>query len=137
MRRLWLGLSLVLFISFGVLIWVGSRIYQLAPPIPDRVVTTDGRTIFGPGEVAAGQDVWRSFGGMELGSIWGHGSYVAPDWSADWLHRELVGQLDHWSLRDHGQAYSLVAPEEQARGRERLRAEIRANTFDQQTRTSR
>src|SRR5687768_5288260 len=66
MRRLWIGLSLVLFISFGVLIWVGSRIYQLAPPIPDRVVTTDGRTIFGPGEVAAGQDVWRSFGGMEL-----------------------------------------------------------------------
>ena len=22
--------------------------------------------------------------------VWGHGSYVAPDWSADWLHREAV-----------------------------------------------
>ncbi len=26
MRRLWLGLSLVLLISFGVRLWVGSRI---------------------------------------------------------------------------------------------------------------
>ena len=30
--------SLVLVVSFGVLGWVGSRIYQLAPPIPERVV---------------------------------------------------------------------------------------------------
>src|SRR3954464_13503611 len=28
--------------------------------------------------------------GMQLGSIWGHGGYVAPDWSADWLYREAV-----------------------------------------------
>jgi len=91
MRRLWIGFALVLLVSFGVLGWVGSRIYQLAPPIPDRVVASDGRAVFGPGEVGAGQDVWRSLGGMELGSIWGHGAYVAPDWTADWLHRELTG----------------------------------------------
>src|SRR4051794_22218904 len=105
MRRIWLGLIAVLVVSFGVLGWVGTRIYQLAPPVPDQVVTADGRVIFGPGEIEAGQDVWRSFGGMEMGSIWGHGAYVAPDWTADWLHRELVAVLDAGARRDHSAAY--------------------------------
>jgi len=134
MRRLWLSLSLVLFVSFGILGWVGSRIYQLAPPVPDRVVTTEGRVVFGPGEVEAGQDVWRSFGGMQLGSIWGHGSYVAPDWSADWLHRELIEILDDWSRAD-GSDYAHTSLEHQAALQQRLRTLIRANTYDQATRT--
>lgn len=135
MRRLWLGLSLVLFFSFGILGWVGSRIYQLAPPIPDRVVTTDGRVVFGSGEVEAGQDVWRAFGGMELGSIWGHGSYVAPDWTADWLHRELVAVLDGWAASASAASYAAMAPDDQAALRERLRRETRLNTYDPATRT--
>ncbi len=130
MRRLWLGLSLVLSISFAVLLWVGSRIYQLAPPIPDRVVSTEGRLLFDSGEVSAGQDVWRSFGGMQLGSIWGHGSYVAPDWSADWLHRELVTMLDEWSVREGGVSYAQRNAEARAGLEARLREEIRLNTYD-------
>ena len=34
--------------------------------------------------------------------VWGHGAYVAPDWSADWLHREATWLLDHWARADHG-----------------------------------
>lgn len=130
MRRLWTGLIVVLVVSFGVLGWVGSRIYQLAPPIPERVVTTDGHAVFAAGDVAAGQDVWRSLGGMELGSIWGHGAYVAPDWTADWLHRELTAVLDEWSARDDGKPYAQLAPEQQAALRERLTGEVRHNTYD-------
>jgi len=135
MRRLWIGFALVLLVSFGVLGWVGSRIYQLAPPIPDRVVASDGRAVFGPGEVGAGQDVWRSLGGMELGSIWGHGAYVAPDWTADWLHRELTGVLDAWSQRELGAGYDRIPAEAQAALRERLRREVRTNTYDDATGT--
>jgi nitric oxide reductase subunit B len=130
MRRLWLGLAFVLVVSFGLLLWVGSRIYQQAPPIPDRVMTTDGRVVFDTGEVSAGQDVWRSFGGMQLGSIWGHGSYVAPDWTADWLHRELVEVLDIWSRESFGTPYVRISLVAQAGLQERLRAEIRQNTYE-------
>jgi nitric oxide reductase subunit B len=134
MRRLWLGLVIVLAVSFGVLGWVGSRIYQKAPPIPDRVVTTEGRVVFDAGDIDAGQDVWRSFGGMELGSIWGHGAYVAPDWTADWLHRELVHVLDDWAASSAA-SYDRLAPEAQAGLRERLTRAYRANTYDPATRT--
>ena len=135
MRRLWWTLAFVLVSSFLVLGWVGTRVYQQAPPIPALVVTTSGRVLFERGEVSAGQDVWRGFGGMELGSIWGHGAYVAPDWSADWLHRELVAVLDAWAMRDHGAAYADLAPELAAGLRERLRAEYHRNTYDPATGT--
>ncbi|HEY6035796.1 MAG TPA: cbb3-type cytochrome c oxidase subunit I, partial [Kofleriaceae bacterium] len=135
MKRAWLGFAAVLLISFGVLGFVGSRIYQLAPPIPDRVVASDGSVVFDKGDVAAGQDVWRSFGGMELGSIWGHGAYVAPDWTADWLHRELVGMLDEWAGSEHVGSYAELPPERQAALRERLTEQYRKNTYDPDTRT--
>jgi hypothetical protein len=80
MKRLWIGFILVVVASFSVLGWVGVRVYQQAPPVPERVVTADGRMVLGPGDIERGRDVWRSLGGMEMGSIWGHGSYVAPDW---------------------------------------------------------
>ena len=64
MRKLWLAFALVLGVSFAVLGWIGVRISDQAPPIVDRVVTTDGETVVGPGEVQAGQNVWQSLGGM-------------------------------------------------------------------------
>ena len=135
MRRLWIGLIVVLGLSFAVLGLVGSRIYQCAPPIPDRVVSREGQIMFDAGDVAAGQDVWRSFGGMELGSIWGHGAYVAPDWTADWLHRELVVVLDIWAVNEGASEYARLAPERQAALRERLTREYRTNTYDAATKT--
>lgn len=100
MKRLWLLFALVMFFSFVVLGWIGTRIYQEVPPIAAQVVTTDGMVVIDDGEIEGGQNVWQSLGGMEVGSIWGHGSYVAPDWTADWLHRESVFILDRWSHAD-------------------------------------
>ena len=135
MRRLWIGFAVVVVVSFVILGWVGSRIYQEAPPVPDRVVATDGRVVFDRGEIAVGQDVWRAFGGMELGSIWGHGSYVAPDWTADWLHRELLAVLELWAQRDATVAYDQLGGEPQAALRERLRVQYRQNRYDAATGT--
>ena len=96
-RTLWVAFASVVLLSFAALGWTGVRIYQEAPPIPERVVTLDGREVIGPGDVQDGQNIWQAMGGMEVGSIWGHGSYVAPDWTADWLHREATFILDRWS----------------------------------------
>jgi len=74
MRKYWIGFVVVVLASFAVLGFTGVRIYQTAPPIPDRVVTSSGSEIVASGEVSAGQNVWQAAGGMEMGSIWGHGS---------------------------------------------------------------
>ncbi|NLI15173.1 MAG: hypothetical protein GX409_02680 [candidate division Zixibacteria bacterium] len=79
MKKLWMAFILVVVISFSILGWAGFKIYQEKPPIPSSVVTTEGAAVISEGDILAGQGVWRAMGGMELGSIWGHGSYVAPD----------------------------------------------------------
>ena len=129
-RKLWIAFSLVVGLSFGVLGYYGWQIYMQAPPVPDRVVTAGGRTLFTGQEIRDGQNVWQSLGGQELGSIWGHGGYVAPDWSADWLHREAVWILDEWSQSAHGRNFEELSDEDQASLRARLRDELRTNTYD-------
>ena len=130
MKRLWLLFVGVLVVSFGVLGWVGTRIYQEAPPLPLKVVDTAGVTVIPEGSIAAGQNVWQSLGGMELGSIWGHGSYVAPDWTADWLHREAIFILDRWSHDDFKTGFEQLDGEHQSQLTGRLAQLMRANTFD-------
>ena len=115
MKRLWIAFAAVIVISFSILGWIGTRIYQEKPPIPDRVVSTDGREIIAPGEISRGQNVWQSMGGMQVGSIWGHGSYVAPDWTADWLHREAMFILNEWASKEYGKPHQQLAAEDGAR----------------------
>ena len=114
MNRLWLAFVAVMVLSFLVLGWIGTRIYQEMPPIPDKVVTTEGRRSSTPARFQPGQNVWQSLGGMEVGSVWGHGSYVAPDWTADWLHREAMFILDRWATADFGTEFEKLDDEQQA-----------------------
>lgn len=135
-KKLWTLLAALLIVSFAVLLWSGNQIYQKAPPMPERVVSTDGRVIYTRDEIETGRQVWQSMGGMQLGSIWGHGGYVAPDWSADWLHREAIAVLDAWAKRDFSVlAYAHLADEQKAALQGRLAATMRENTYDAATRT--
>src|SRR5262249_17913757 len=111
MRSKWIAFGSVVAASFTVLLAVGVRIYQQAPPIPREVVTADGGVVITGEDIRAGQNVWQSMGGMEMGSIWGHGSYVAPDWTADWLHRELTFILDDWARRESAPSYDALPAE--------------------------
>ena len=111
-RKLWLILTLITIGSFGVLGLIGREIYVTAPPVPARVVSEDGTVLFTGADVDTGRQAWQSAGGMQLGSIWGHGAYLAPDWSADWLHRESVALLDGWSQAEFGMHVRRPAPRE-------------------------
>lgn len=129
-RSLWMTLAVVVIVSFGALLYYGREVYQMAPPVPERILAPGGTVVFTGDDIRAGQDVWRAIGGHELGSIWGHGSYTAPDWTADWLHREAVWLLDHWAHEKGERGYEALEEEHQAALRARLQREMRTNTYD-------
>jgi nitric oxide reductase subunit B len=133
MRKLWLAALAVVVVSFGILGWIGTRIYQEMPPIPDRVVSTGGIEVVASGEIARGQNVWQALGGMEVGSIWGHGSYVAPDWTADWLHREAMAVLGDWAQAEYRVKYEALPAEQKAQLQGRLEQVYRRNGYDPAT----
>ena len=134
-RRLWVGLGVLLLLSFAVLLWVGGEIHRVMPPVPAAVVTENGQTIYTRADIQKGRQVWQSIGGQQLGSIWGHGGYVAPDWTADWLHREAVAWLDIDAQRETSQRYSQLPEDTQAAFAARLQTRIRKNTYDASTDT--
>src|ERR1019366_8111851 len=97
------ALALVVAVSFAVLGGVGIKVLRSAPPIPSQVVTSDGRVLFDGATIQDGQ-----------------GSYVAPDWSADWLHRESMFILNRWAAKSGAANYAALGPEQQAALQARL-----------------
>jgi len=134
-RKLWTWLALICALSFAVLGWVGTEIYVAAPPIPDKVVDSRGDTLFTAAQIQRGQQAWLAAGGQQLGSVWGHGSYVAPDWSADWLHREALALRELWAQKGYGLTFERLGAGAQADLSARLQTEMRRNTYDPQSRT--
>ena len=80
-------LLFLLVITFGVLIFGGVLIHRQKPPVPAVVRSEGGEVLFTGDDIKSGQKLYLSRGGQDMGTIWGHGSYLAPDWSADYLHR--------------------------------------------------
>ncbi|MDP4205531.1 MAG: nitric-oxide reductase large subunit [Bacteroidota bacterium] len=134
-NKLWIGFILVITVSFSVLLYLGNEIYHQAPPIPDKVISADQHVLFTDQDIKDGQNVWQSMGGQEVGTIWGHGAYVAPDWTADWLHREAVYILNVWAKKLYKSEYNVLDDEKKAVLQVRLQKELRTNTFDRTTNT--
>ncbi|MDP1567971.1 MAG: nitric-oxide reductase large subunit, partial [Polaromonas sp.] len=132
-KKLWFILIGIVAVTFSLLGYYGTEVYRQAPPIPEQVVSADGKPLFTAEGILDGQTAWQSVGGMQLGSIWGHGAYQAPDWTADWLHRELTAWLALGAKEQHGKAYADLDGTAQAALREALRAEYRGNRTDAAT----
>ncbi|MEO7240733.1 MAG: hypothetical protein ABIW16_04965 [Sphingomicrobium sp.] len=132
-RRLWIIFAASMVVMFGALLFFGVQIYHAKPPMPGAVRAASGRILYSGEDIQRGQSVWQSIGGMQQGSIWGHGSYVAPDWSADWLHREAIALRDEIAGTSQRAPFESLPEPEQARFGSMLQREMRTNTYNPKT----
>ncbi len=129
-KKLWWSLISILMLTFALLGYFGTEIYRQAPPIPAEVVTTSGELLMTEETILNGQTAWQSVGGMQLGSIWGHGAYQAPDWTADWLHRELEHWLELTAQAEYGQSFASLSRAEKNGLEFALKEEYRYNRYN-------
>lgn len=134
-KKLWIAFIAVVSLSFATLLYYGYEIYQKAPPVPAKIVSSEGNVIIDSETIKAGQNVWQSIGGQEVGSIWGHGAYTAPDWTADYIHREALYILNTWAKKNYGSTYKGLGSEKKAALEQRLQDMIRQNRFNPKTET--
>jgi len=134
-RKHWFILFSVLIGAFLILGLFGREVYRKAPPIPELVVTDAGERVWSKDDILDGQLAWQSMGGMQVGTVWGHGAYQAPDWSADWLHREAVALREILAQEKYGGGYDDLDVEQQAGVDRLVKQELRRNTFDKATAT--
>ena len=85
----------VMLIGFFIMGMLAYYTYTEEPPIPDRVVDQSGNVLFDRKDVIAGQELFLKNGLMEYGSIFGHGAWLGPDYTTDYLHRsaEIANQF--------------------------------------------
>lgn len=89
--RWWvLVLAFVFIYGFAVLIAVTTKAYSDKPPVPELVKDMDGNVLFTGDDVRRGQAVFLRYGLHDNGTVWGHGAYLGPDFSADYLHQVAV-----------------------------------------------
>ncbi len=132
-RRLWIIFGASMVVMFGALLFFGVQIYHAKPPIPGAVRSASGQVLYTGADILRGQSVWQSTGGMQQGSIWGHGSYVAPDWSADWLHREALALRDGIAGTGPEAPFDSLTESEQAGFASTLKREMRSNGYNPET----
>src|SRR5579875_677031 len=118
----WLqGVVLTFAVGFGILGYLALRVYEDHAPVPERVVSEAGEQVFRGADILQGQVLFLTYGLMEYGSIYGHGAYLGPDFTADYLHRQALAMRKF---------YGGGAEAEQ-----RVRQELQANRYDPATGT--
>src|SRR5215471_7793389 len=91
LARGWIQAVILVFLfGFLVLGFLAYRTYTGQPPIPGRVTDAAGNVLFTGQDIREGQGVFLRNGLMEYGSIFGHGAYLGPDFTADYLHRAAM-----------------------------------------------
>jgi nitric oxide reductase subunit B len=128
---------LIIVIGLGILSGLAALSYQDAPPIPDRVVDPAGATLFTGADIIGGQQVFLKYGLMENGTIWGHGAYLGPDFSAEYLHALALDTGELIAARDQHASVAALGPAARAAVDAQVAEVLRANRYDSQTRTLR
>jgi len=90
------AVALVMLFGFFILGLLAYRTYTDEPPIPARVIDVNGNLLFTGQDVTAGQETFLKNGLMEYGSIFGHGAWLGPDFTADYLHRAAEMTIDYY-----------------------------------------
>ncbi len=121
---------LVMIFGFSILIFMTVRTYQSAPPIADRVVDASGATVYTGDDVRRGQEVFFKYALMEHGTLWGHGAYLGPDYSAEYLHREMEISRDATARAHFGKAFAELSTVERATVGAEVEADLKANRYD-------
>ena len=124
---------IVLVIGFSVLIWMSIRVYEDAPPIPENVLGPSGETIFTRKDIVTGQQVFLKYGLMENGTIWGHGAYLGPDFSAEYLHTLAMDTSTHLAKQNYDREWLALTLTERAAVTAEVQQLLKRNRYNPQT----
>jgi nitric oxide reductase subunit B len=121
---------IVIVLGLAVLLTITRLAYRNAPPIPAVVVDAQGNTLFTGADISDGQAVFLRYGLMNNGTIWGHGGYLGPDYSAEALHRIGMDTADALSQRQFGKPATQLTAVQQGVLQVEVAATLKTNRYD-------
>src|SRR6202795_52476 len=128
---------LVMIGGFSALSFITVLTYTNAPPIPEQAADVTGTVVFTGADIQKGQEVFLRYGLMEHGSLWGHGAYLGPDYSAEYLHRLSEVTRDTIATEKYGKLLAQLSPDEQSAASARTITALKENQYEPGSRTLR
>jgi nitric oxide reductase subunit B len=128
---------LVMIGGFSVLSFVTVLTYTNAPPIPAQVTDGTGAPVFTGADIIKGQEVFLKYGLMEHGSLWGHGAYLGPDYSAEYLHRLSEVTRDTIATEKYGRVFAELSPDQQSAVSAQTMRVLKENRYEPASQTLR
>lgn len=104
---------IVVVIGFTILGFITRLAYDNAPPIPLKVQSEEGKGLFTKEDILNGQSLFFKYNLMEHGTLWGHGAYLGPDYSAEYLHQEAVGIRNLLAKDSYGLSFDELSEKQQ------------------------
>lgn len=106
--RTWVqGVAIVMLCGVFVMGILAYRTYTASMPQPTTVTSESGEVLFTGADITKAQVLFQTAGPMQYGSVLGHGAYLGPDFTADYLRRSATSVLDGYrssggsDVRDH------------------------------------
>lgn len=131
LSRWWKVASVVTMAAgFAVLILLTVKAYENAPPIPAQVVDPTEAVVFTGADIAGGQQIFLKYGLMDNGTIWGHGAYLGPDFSAQYLHNWALDLAEQTARAQFNRGYGALAPAEKAAVDGAVALSLKQNRYD-------
>jgi nitric oxide reductase subunit B len=127
----WIRSVLIVMVGgFAGLVAITQLAYRNAPPIPGRVLDANGAVVFSGDDISNGQAVFLRYGLMDNGTIWGHGAYLGPDYSAEALHRIGEDTATALAEQQYGKPASDLTPTQTAAIRAEVAVILKRNRYD-------
>ncbi len=132
-----LKLYFVLAIFSAIVIALIGFFYtsQDLPPYPAKIISETGQNLSGKSKIMAGQQIWQKYGLMDLGSVWGHGTYRGPDFTAQALHFMGLNMREKYSNDRFGKAYSSLGTENKGAADALVISQIKKNQYSKESDT--
>ncbi len=125
-----IAILLIMVVEFSVIAVIAARTERQGPPIPGKVVAADGQVLFTREDILSGQEVFLKYGLMDNGTIWGHGGYLGPDFSAEYLHTLALDTADALAIRTFGLRYDHLMPRAKEEVGGEVRRVLKENRYD-------
>lgn len=117
------GVALVMIFGFLVMGILAYRTYTASMPLPATVTNESGEVLFTGAQITRGQELYQARGLMQYGSVLGHGAYLGPDYTAEYLRMSTEDVAAQWRARGVADT------------KDRVVAEFRANRYNADTKT--
>lgn len=105
------AVAFVMLLGFTIMAVLAMRTYALSMPLPDKIVGNDGKVIATAEQIQHGQELYQSRGLQQYGSVLGHGAYIGPDFTAEYLRKTTDAAVDKYRSEGKQEPREIVKNE--------------------------